>query len=313
MLTVVSIGEQIAELLRARAPRKPWCCDEFIQNSPRKLEAALGKRYIQLNPPGLYSFITVDVDRAGAADSWLDADLPPPTWATINPKNGHAHLVWMLSARVWAGGDNQKPARLFEAVEVAYTTALRGDAGFAGLLTKNPLHQGWLLHCPAGLPVYDLQYMAEFVTLPKRTKKKEVAGESIGRNCMVFDMAREWAYAHVAQYEDIINFGACVMEKVEQLNAALAVPMRSNEVLNIARSITRWTWKNMRCGRVSAAFSRKQAGRGKLGGLAKGAANSEKRARALLMSSEGTPQTAIAAELGITTRTIRFWLSSART
>lgn len=178
---VVSAIEHLRWLLIKQLPRRPYCCDEFVQNSPRSWEVAITKRYLQLNPPGFLSFIVIDIDRSGAADAWIDAGLPPPTWITINPKNGHAHLVWFLSVPVWVGSDNQKPARFFKAIEYAYRTKCGGDEGFVGLLIKNPLHQDWLVDIPAtstsGEPItYDLQYLAEFVDLPKLIPKKTSGG-----------------------------------------------------------------------------------------------------------------------------------------
>lgn len=251
-------------------PRRPYCCDEFVGNSPRSLEVALGKRYIQFNPPGFHSFIVVDIDRPGAANAWLDAGLPPPTWIAINPKNGHAHLVWMLSAPVWAGGDNQKPARLFKAIEYAYRVKLGGDEEFVKLLTKNPLHSDWLVEMPAdGLVAYALKHLCEFVDLPKSIPKKRAA-EALGRNCLIFDELRFWAYSAVRRYQDPVSFGVAVLDHVEQLNAALLDPLPSNEIRHIAKSVAKWTWGRYgKKHKAGVEFSARQAERGKASGKAR--------------------------------------------
>ena len=257
---------RLRELLLGRCPSKPWCCDHFSQNAPRSLPAALGKKYIQLNPPNLLGFIVVDVDRAGAADAWQDAGLPPPTWCAINPKNGHAHLVWALEQPVWAGGENQRPGHFFKATEEAFRIKLAGDPGYAGLLSKNPISRAHHLHFPAGIRLYDLVYLSEFIDLPKRLRKRRETPEEGWRNCGVFDELRGWAYVAVSEFSDPATFGASCAVRAHQINAVLARPMDAGEVLHIARSVARWTWRKMGEGRGRAAFSQKQSERGKAGG-----------------------------------------------
>lgn len=276
---LVSAIEHLRWLLLEQLPRRPYCCDEFVQNAPRGLEGALTKRYIQFNPPGFFSFLVVDIDRCGAADAWTDANLPPPTWIAINPRNGHAHLVWALSVPVWAGSDNQKPARFFKAVEYAYRMKLGGDEGFTRLLTKNPLHGDWHVEMPAltssGEPItYDLQYLSEFVELPKRIPKKRAAetGETLGRNCLVFEELRFWAYLAVRRYQDPVSFGVAALDHAEHLNAALLDPLPENEICHTAKSVSKWTWSHF-CGKkrstLSVKFSEKQSARGKISGKAR--------------------------------------------
>lgn len=69
----------LRKIICDHAPHRPYCCDDFALNAPRSLDVALQKRYIQLNPPGWLSFIICDIDRAGAAQAWKEAKLPPPT------------------------------------------------------------------------------------------------------------------------------------------------------------------------------------------------------------------------------------------
>lgn len=258
--------KRLRDLLLARAPHRPWCCDEFCANSPRPLEMALRKKYLQLNPPEFSSFIITDIDRPGAATAWIAAGLPPPTWITINPENSHAHLVWALTNPVWRGGENQKPARLFDAVLRAFCDVLQGDEGFARLLTKNPVSDAWTLTSESNFATYELSHLASFVKLSGTGKKKREP-ESIGRNCLTFDELRDWAYSAVRRYADPISFGAAVAAHAEMLNAALSRPMLPNEVMGIVRSVSQWVWKRM--GVNNSCFSERQAARGRKSGEAR--------------------------------------------
>lgn len=303
-----SAFEQVADIrlrniLKERIPRKPYCCDEFVSNAPRCLNHALKKRYIQLNPPGWYSFIIVDCDYSDAGNSWKNAWLPAPTWIVVNPENGHAHLVWAILKPVWAGSDNQKPARYFDAVQEGFRKVLRGDEGFAGLLTKNPIHPDWSTISESGFATYELANLAKHVK-PERPKKKR-DGALIGRNCLVFDELRYWAYSAVKRFDDPLNFLMAVQTHAEKFNAALANPMTSREALHIARSVSKWVWQHLR---NNKDFVECQKERGRLGGKAKGEANTEKRSKAIQMNQEGLSARKIAAALGVGKSSVCRWL-----
>lgn len=300
--------DRLRELLLARLPHRPWCCDEFVGNSPRSLEVALTRKYIQINPPGFSSFLIVDIDRVGAADAWQRAGLPKPTWITENPVNGHAHLVWALLAPVWRNGENQKPARLFDAVQEAFRGVLQGCDGFAGLLTKNPASDAWLLSSESNFTGYDLSHLATFVKLSGKGKKKRQ--ESIGRNCCIFDELRHWAYTAIRRYDDPLTFGASVAGHAERLNASLASPMLSNEVLHIARSVTKWTWKHMHLNLSgNSSFASKQAERGRKSGEARRAKNAGLREQAIQLARDFWLVREIARELSVNPSTVSRWLS----
>ena len=104
----------------------------------RSLKQALTKTYIQANPPHLRVWSLYDVDRPGGGLAWEDGNLPPPSWATINKANGHAHLAYGLRAPVLTASmeARQAPLRYLNAVESAFRAALDADDGFSGLITK---------------------------------------------------------------------------------------------------------------------------------------------------------------------------------
>lgn len=98
--------------------------------------------YIQLNKYYAICYLTFDVDREGAGAEWyFELDLPAPTFVTVNPENLYAHLVYELITPVllWENA-RQKPIEWLNAVRRAWTEALRADAGYNGLISKNPNH-----------------------------------------------------------------------------------------------------------------------------------------------------------------------------
>ena len=133
------------DLFSRGLPRKPYATDELgtrlLITSRRR---ALTRRYLQVNPPHLRVLTVYDVDRAGAVLAWEDAGLPAPLFSSGNPENGHAHLAWALEAPVLVQPEARTgPLRFLCAVESLMRSQLEADDGFAGLISKNPLHPHW--------------------------------------------------------------------------------------------------------------------------------------------------------------------------
>jgi hypothetical protein len=283
------------------------------------LKQALTRRYIQANPPYLRVWSIHDCDYPGAGLAWEDANLPPPSWVAVNRTNGHAHLVWGLSAPVivecpWA---RQSPIRYLDAVESFMREKLRADPGFGGLITKNPAHPHWrVLYGPR--MGYELSELAEWLPglekhIPKRGRVEQVG---LGRNITLFHWLRHWAYRAVREYKrqgglDGWNawLNACNL-KALQRNGEFLYPLDPREVWHVAKSVGKWVWRNF----SDAGFSEWQAKRGRKGGIASGiaraAASEDKRTSARLMAAQGMSQRAIAAELGVPRWTVRDWLKS---
>ena len=302
----------------ARWPKRPYCTDNLEAGVRiRSLAHALKRPYIQANPPHLRVWSIFDVDRPGAALAWEAGNLPPPSWVTINKQNAHAHLVWGLSAPVLveSAEARQAPIRYLLAVESAFRAALQADTGYSGLITKNPAHPLWrTLRGPAEF--YELAYLAEFVDLPKFLPKQGTKLEEIGlgRNCILFDFLRLWAYKAVRAHREQRNYvlwQAQVYDRALNRNADFKHPLDPKEIWHIAKSVTKWVWKIDP--KAEAKFLRRQAWKGTKGGIASGVArlkaSEDQRTSARLMRATGLTQTAIAQELGVTDRTVRAWLS----
>ncbi|MCG9066324.1 replication initiation protein [Laribacter hongkongensis] len=311
-----------------RWPRRPYCSDDLEYGVRiRSLSAALKKPYIQANPPYLRVWSIFDVDRIGGAVAWEDAMLPPPSWATVNKENGHAHLVWGLSAPVLVDSPDmrQAPLRYLCAVEAAFRARLQADSGYSGLITKNPAHPLWrTLRGPQ--MAYELGELADWVDLPKHVPRRKPEEVGVGRNVTVFDWLRQYAYRHIKHYKfDVRNFvywQSHLNNKALERNGDLRTPMDGREVWHIAKSVSKWTWRSFDIEASDARFSALQAHRGAMGGKVGGSAggkkgmlsrwgdNEDKQASARLMAAKGMSTRAIAVELGVSQKTASRWTSS---
>lgn len=223
-------------------PHRPYCSNDFVSGIrilPRDI--ALTRKYIQPQiTKKLVGWMIYDIDRPGAAHAWDDANLPPPTITVINPINRHAHLLYQLKAPI-PTTDKAKlhPIRYLTAIEHAYKLRLGADFGYAGLLTKNPLHKSWLVS--ANDVRYELSVLAEYVEL-KRIEPRESHG--LGRNCTIFDEVRHLAYSEVHKHANVNSFHCEILSLCRHFNDGFPMPLGDRELAGIAKSISKWTWKH---------------------------------------------------------------------
>ena len=227
-------------------PYYPYCTEKFeygIKRLPRNLAAL--RKHIQHNPDSMVRCLVFDIDSVDGYDRWEDVGCPAPNWIILNPQNGHAHYLYVLECPVpFTDASRKKPRDYVAAIERGLSHRLGADIGYAGFISKNPLHPHWRtlsVHEYA----YPLSELADYVNLklPKQ-KKREVSG--LGRNCMIFDEARYWSYPRVNAAKEQGNFSQWfseVFEKVKRCNT-FDNPLDIAELHTIAKSIARWTWKN---------------------------------------------------------------------
>ncbi|MFI3187166.1 MAG: replication initiation protein [Methylococcaceae bacterium] len=254
-----------------RWPRRPYCTDDFQDGVRiRSLKQALTKRYLQANPPSLRVWSIYDIDRAGGALAWEDANLPPPSWITSNRENRHAHIVYGLDVPVMVGDAARlAPIRYLHGLESAYTEKLGADRGYSGLITKNPAHSHWQTFI---FPVkaYTLKDLADCIEdfdkfIPKPNVK--VAEVGLGRNLTVFYDVSAWAYKTIRNYRNerdgYDNWLNAVIVKCGQRNAEFSNPLPNNELRHIAKSLSKWVWSKFDIAASDARFSKLQSFRGK--------------------------------------------------
>lgn len=288
-------------------PRNPYCMDDKPGYMLiRTKSIALKKPYIQINPPLTTVYFVFDDDKHDAALSWFDAGLPKPFWTTQNPNNGRCHHCYKLEIPLSTSDfASVKAIKYAQAVYYAYALKMGADSGYSQLITKNPLHPRWRTTFWTE-KAYTLDYLADFVELPKRIPKKlEVIG--LGRNVTMFEKGRHWAYKAIRDYMHhnySYEWEKAVYAQIEAINNGFEEPLPRSEVKATAKSIAKWVWQRFSYG----DFSEIQAKRGAKGGKAKGLAYAVKREQAVQMKANGINNTQIANQLGVSRMTIIRWL-----
>jgi hypothetical protein len=295
-----------------KLPHKPYCSDDLghgVIIRPKK--TAIQKPYIQYNPPCLITSLVFDIDRSDAYFAWSDADLPTPTWIAKNPKNCHAHIGYMLAMPVCTTHRaRQNVIEYLAKIEQAYSLALGADRGYSGLITKNPCHGAWENHI-FGVEPYELNYLADFVELQElKTDLKEVSG--LGRNCMMFDTVRKWAYKAIREHRGStfdVWLGE-VLKMAINANGAFIEPLPYSEVKATAKSIARYCWK--KDGYHYQEFIDRQSRKGALGGKIGGVKRAEKyialKEQAIILANQGFNNTQIAKKLDVSRYSVIKWV-----
>ena len=247
-------------------PHKPYCSDDLGHGVIIRPKTAIQKPYIQHNPPCLITSLVFDIDRSDAYFAWSDANLPTPTWIAKNRQNNHAHVGYMLATPVCTTHRaRQNVIEYLAKIEQAYSLALGADRGYTGLITKNPCHGAWENHI-FGVEPYELNYLADFVELQElKTDLKEVSG--LGRNCMMFDTVRFWAYEAIRAFisGSYDGWHREVLNVAINANGAFLEPLGYKEVEQISKSVSRWVWRNHT--EAHAKFIERQTVKGRKGGL----------------------------------------------
>lgn len=284
-------------------PLKPYCANDLEYGLKiRSREHAVECRYLQINLPQLVSWLLLDVDRPGAADCWMDAALPEPTWTCMNPANGHAHICWQLASPVWIGSpEHQHPARYLAAIEGAFIDRTSADAAYGGLITKNPGNSSWITSYRRDR-CYDLHELAEYVDLSRSSTRQLRASSGIGRNVTLFDSLRRWAYQHVGHWRKHACFDAWSRELrsiATEMNG-FSSPLFERELAHVAKSVATWVWNHYRGRLTDEQFASRQASRARKKGLTK-------RLQGLQMLKGGHDIVSVAGALDVSPRTVRNW------
>jgi hypothetical protein len=302
------------DIFEQRLPPRPLCADSFADGLMRaSKQVAMTKRHIQINSPVFTGFLAFDVDREFAAISWVAPNLPAPSFVVQNQKNGHCHLIYMLEAPVCTSDAARlAPIKLLAAIQYAFTEALGADFSYTNVTAKTPFHKSWRTLLPAndgGL--YDLNYLAEHVELPKKIpKRREAVG--LGRNCSLFSDLSQWAYKAVRSHwrpDGEKGWREAVLNRAIELNE-FSPPLATAEIKGIAKSVSRWVWRNF----TPAGFRAVQSKRGKVGNkksvAVRAARAADMTAEAVRLRAEGKKIKEIMELLGASRATVQRWLKA---
>lgn len=208
----------------------------------RKREKVQRFAYCGLNP--VYrSYLSLDLDYPGAARKFEEVKVPVPSIITTNRTNGHAHYLYQLITPVaYHESARTKPQEFFEAVQDALTEKLRADTAFTHTLTKNPLHDRWIVESfPAQYHLSDFQ---EYFDLPLRFKAPKLDGdyEINGRNDELFHTLRFWAYSAVHGHTSEEHWHHAVRKQADAINSCFEPPLTEREVGNTTKSVAKSVW-----------------------------------------------------------------------
>lgn len=311
---------QQLDLFKQRLPKKPYCADDLAAGLfIRSVSTAIKHLHIQPNHPNSKLWLLFDIDRATGPEELTDELLlPAPTLWVQNPKNHHAHALYGLENAVHLNADSSQAAiRYASAVDVALSQKMDADAGYAGLVCKNPLHKYWRTYTTGG--TYDLSDLSEYVDLNSFSdKRKNLPGVGLGRNCTLFDRLRKWAYKAIRQgWSQYERWLMAVEQRAVGYNDFLA-PLDISEVKHIAKSVAKWTYKNFSPTQYDAyidrlkAFSHsseEQSRKGKIGAPAAAKVKRDKREKqihqaidALQNRGEKVTKSAVARMVGVDRR-----------
>ena len=245
---------------------KPYCADDLLYGLKiRPKKTAINMQYIQGNQPCMFHYFFFDIDRSDAVMAWHEENLPMPYWTAQTQKNGHAHLCYKLEIPLCTREfGSQKAIAYASKVQAGLANKLGADVGYSHLITKNPFHKDWRVTFWTE-QAYTLDYLADFVELPKKlSKEQEVLG--LGRNCIMFDTVRKWAYkairAHRGSTFDV--WLGEVLKQCKNVNNAFLEPLLYSEVKATAKSIARYCWK--KDGYHYQEFIDRQSKKGAIGG-----------------------------------------------
>lgn len=235
------------DLFRQSLPAKPYCTDELGFLEIRAAEFAIQKRFIQPNTPSNLRWMVYDVDRPEANFDWIDRHCPPPNLIATNRENGHAHLFYGLEVPVWQQyGKRDLAYRFAAAVDVALTTQLDADRGYAKLISKNPLREdAWIVQSFQPYS-YDLPWLADYLDLdPYEDLRRNLPAIGLGRNCTLFDRLRMWAYRNIRREWLGPDFWRYAVEVAGTGYNDFPLPLPSSEVRATSKSVAKWTWSHM--------------------------------------------------------------------
>lgn len=240
-------------------------------------ERALRMPYIESNPLCMRSLVITDHDGGRAEEIAGVCGLPVPSYIALNPFTKSGHIVYALEAPVClTDAARRGPVNLLSRIEAGLNDVLDGDVAFGARTTKNPRHAEHLTLWGPSYAAYKLADLAgplaELKALPKWSgtceRRKKLANSGTGRNVDLFDTTRRWSYRRRGDFTELGVWEQTVHDhawdrNIDTIGPAYSKgPLEDAEVFQLARSIARWTWRN-----IKRTFSEEQARRGQRGGI----------------------------------------------
>ncbi|EIS9016758.1 replication initiation protein [Shewanella sp.] len=234
----------------SEAPYLPRCSDNKTAARIRPREYAIRYPYMQVNRPGMVSWLVFDLDHSNPL-IWEDEGLPAPNIIVSNRKNGHPHLYYAIPPVCTTENARSKPIAFMKAVYEAMAARLCADPSYSGPVAKTPGHpwwNTWEIHHS----IYDLGELADYVDLavkPLWSSGPNLDAVAHSRHCLLFEELRFYAYSIVNREREQGNFGsfnrlleAYAFNKNNFRLRGFDMNLTAAQVKATVKSVARWTW-----------------------------------------------------------------------
>ncbi|MEK8034178.1 replication initiation protein [Ideonella sp. DXS29W] len=237
------------------APYLARCSSDKTATLVRPREYAVNHPYMQVNRPGMVSWLIFDLDHSNA-QIWDDAGLPAPNLIVRNRQSGNSHLYYAIEPVCTSDRARARPIEYMKAIYLAMAVGLRADVNYSsGPVAKTPGHPWWQtteLHAK----VFSLGELAEYVELPapgaERSGGVAKNHSPNSRHCHLFEVVRRYAYSAVEKaraqgsYEHFVAqieaYGLNSMARVLKAACSSQGDLPWSSIKATARSVARWTW-----------------------------------------------------------------------
>jgi hypothetical protein len=240
-------GTALSRIL-CEAPYLARCSDDKTATRLRPRQYAIAYPYMQINRPGMTSWLIFDLDHP-VPSIWESAGLPAPNLIVRNRHTNHSHLFWAIEPVCTSEKGRSRPISYMRAIYAAMSARLKADPHFAsGPVAKVPGHPWWRteeLHHK----VHSLGDLAEYVDLAPRVARRATGEGAHSRHCILFEALRLRAYALVGRearggYEaffDRVLSEAYALNHFAQEGFSRNLPLSSLRAT--AKSVARYTWE----------------------------------------------------------------------
>lgn len=239
--------ENTLETYKSKLPKKPYHTNNYsFGKQVGPVSSAIKSIYLQPNSLTHKYFMIFDLDSEMSVLDWSDKGLPAPHLIVRNLDNGRSHLTYILNTSVKTDVRGLlKPIKYCSDVEHGLAVRIGADMNYNGLLTKNPFNTSAFKVFSFQDEPYDLDYLNEFVDKDlvrqqrEAKKKKNVEdGFASGRNCILFETLRLWAYSNWHRFHQV-ELHAEILDQAMMCNT-FECPLGMNEVRTIADSVYRF-------------------------------------------------------------------------
>jgi len=237
------------------APYLPRCSEDKTATRVRPREYAIRYPYMQVNRPGMVSWLIFDLDHANAL-IWEDAGLPAPNLIVRNRQSGHSHLYYAIAPVCTSETARSRPIAYMTAIYEAFAARLEADIDFhSGPVAKTPGHPWWLTH-EMHNHVYELGELADYVDLAMFSpwgKGPQLDEVSHSRHCLLFEQLRYYAYSIANRERERGSFTTFIRlleayahnrNSFQKLGFTEDLPVSSLKAT--VKSVARWTWDRYR-------------------------------------------------------------------